>query len=151
MKLVTALAAGLLFGVGLAVSGMLDPVRVLGFLDVAGSWDPSLAFVLGGAVAISGCGVALRSRMAQPAFAPDFDVPAAGRIDGRLLGGAAIFGLGWGLAGFCPGPALAALSTGAPGAVIFMLAMLAGMWLYKLAVGPTRPDDALPAVADAAK
>jgi uncharacterized protein len=122
-----ALAAGLVFGLGLALSGMLDPARVRGFLDVAGAWDPSLAFVLGGALAVSGIGYAIARRLARPAFAAGFDLPSRTRIDPPLIAGAALFGTGWGLSGFCPGPAVAALATGATPVLVFVAAMLAGM------------------------
>lgn len=122
-----ALAAGLLFGLGLALSGMLDPARVRGFLDVGGAWDPSLVFVLGGAVTVSALGYAVSRRLPRPALAPAFDLPAARRIDAPLVLGAALFGIGWGLSGFCPGPAVAALSTGAAPVVVFVAAMLIGM------------------------
>lgn len=128
--IVAALASGLLFGLGLAMSGMLDPARVLGFLDFAGVWDPSLAFVLGGAVFVSMAGTRLAGRMRKPALAERFDIPASRRIDGRLIGGSAMFGVGWGLAGFCPGPALAAVSLGIPTALAFVAAMLVGMWCF---------------------
>ena len=128
--IVAALASGLLFGLGLAMSGMLDPARVLGFLDFAGAWDPSLAFVLGGAVFVSMAGTRLAGRMRKPALAERFDIPASRRIDGRLIGGSAMFGVGWGLAGFCPGPALAAVSLGIPTALAFVAAMLVGMWCF---------------------
>ena len=129
-----ALVAGLLFGTGLALSGMLDPVRVLGFLDVAGAWDPSLAFVLGGAVSVSAVGTVLARRMKTPVLACSFDVPTDRRIDVRLVVGSALFGIGWGLGGFCPGPAIAALSLLVPKALAFVAAMLAGMWLFKFAM-----------------
>lgn len=130
MKTFSALLAGLLFGIGLAMSGMLDPVRVLGFLDVAGAWDPTLAFVLGGAVAVSAAGYQLARRRQRPAFAERFDIPAGRQIDAPLLAGAATFGVGWGLAGFCPGPALASLSLGLPKSIGFVAAMLLGMALH---------------------
>ncbi|MCJ2014751.1 YeeE/YedE family protein [Methylobacterium sp. J-076] len=141
-RLLAAFGSGLLFGLGLALSGMMDPGRVLGFLDVAGAWDPSLAFVLAGAVAVSALGYALRGRMARPALAPRFEVPTNRSVDARLLVGAVLFGIGWGLAGFCPGPALAGLTLGLPEVALFVAAMLAGMLLYRFtaerapAVGP---------------
>ncbi len=135
IRLVAALVAGLLFGAGLALSGMIDPARVLGFLDVTGRWDPSLAFVLAGAVGVSTLGVLAMHRMRRPLLAAAFDLPTGRRIDVRLLAGAALFGVGWGLAGFCPGPALAALSLGLPKAVLFVAAMLAGMGIYRLTLG----------------
>jgi len=136
MRTIASLLAGLVFGTGLAVSGMMDPSRVLGFLDVAGSWDPSLAFVLGGAVAVSAGGTVLARRMAHPVLGGTFDLPTGRRLDARLLGGSALFGIGWGLAGFCPGPALAALSLGLPKAFVFVGAMLLGMLLFKLMPEP---------------
>jgi uncharacterized membrane protein YedE/YeeE len=132
MRTVAALVAGLLFGAGLALSGILDPVRVLGFLDVAGTWEPSLAFVLGGAVTVSAVGTVLARRMKTPVLAGSFDIPTGRRIDARLVLGSALFGIGWGLAGFCPGPAVAALSLLMPKALAFVAAMLAGMWLYRI-------------------
>ena len=129
-QIVTALAAGAVFGLGLSLSGMLDPARVRGFLDVAGAWDPSLAFVLGGAVAVALAGMVLLRRMRRPAFDDVFHLPATSPIDRRLVLGSAIFGVGWGMAGFCPGPALASLSLGLAPVVLFVIAMLAGMRLH---------------------
>ncbi len=132
MKIAAALLAGVLFGLGLALSGMLDPVRVQGFLDVTGAWDPSLAFVLGGAVGVSALGNLLARHMHHPLFAAAFDIPSSRRIDAKLLGGSALFGIGWGLGGFCSGPALSALSLALPKAFVFVAAMLLGMWGYKI-------------------
>lgn len=126
-RIVAALAAGLIFGLGLSLSGMLDPTRVRGFLDVTGAWDPTLAFVLGGAVGVAGAGYALARRLPHPAFDTDFELPTKRRIDRPLVAGAALFGIGWGLSGFCPGPAVAALSTGALPVAVFVAAMLVGM------------------------
>jgi uncharacterized membrane protein YedE/YeeE len=125
-----ALASGIVFGFGLALSGMLNPARVQGFLDVFGTWDPSLAFVLGGAVIVASIGVQVMKRMRHPAFDDSFQVPANRRIDAPLVIGSALFGLGWGLGGFCPGPAVASLSVGIPQTALFVIAMLAGMTLY---------------------
>ena len=111
---------------------MRDPERVRGFLDVAGAWDPSLAFVLAGAVGVSALGYAIKARMAQPALAPRFEVQTNRSVDARLLAGAALFGVGWGLAGFCPGPALAGLTLGLPEVALFVAAMLAGMLLHRV-------------------
>jgi uncharacterized membrane protein YedE/YeeE len=127
-----ALVAGLLFGLGLAISGMMDPARVIGFLDVAGRWNPSLAFVLAGAVLVSAAGYALVRRLSHPLFAPKFEIPRRTDIDARLVGGAALFGIGWGLSGFCPGPALASLALGLPASLVFVAAMALGMALARL-------------------
>ena len=140
MKTVAALASGLIFGLGLAMSGMLDPARSSGFLDFAGAWDPSLAFVLGGAVFVSMAGTRLAGRMPRPALAAKFDIPASRRIDGRLIAGSALFGTGWGLAGFCPGPALATVPLGVPMALVFVAAMLVGMWCFGIIDRGVRTD-----------
>jgi uncharacterized membrane protein YedE/YeeE len=128
-----ALLAGLVFGVGLAVSGMFDTSKVLGFLDIAaignGGWDPSLAFVMAGALAVALPAFRIARRWRQPALASRFHAPEAQGIDAKLLIGALLFGLGWGLVGYCPGPALAALAFAAPGTIAFVLAMAAGMLL----------------------
>jgi uncharacterized membrane protein YedE/YeeE len=130
-RVVLALAAGALFGFGLSLSGMVDPARVSGFLDVAsGHWDPSLMFVLGGAVMVAVPGVLLSRRLAKPVLAEDFSLPAKTRIDRPLITGSAIFGVGWGLAGFCPGPALSALALGLMPVVLFVGAMIAGMLVH---------------------
>ncbi|UXS42379.1 YeeE/YedE family protein [Agrobacterium tumefaciens] len=130
-RVVLALAAGALFGFGLSLSGMVDPARVSGFLDVAsGHWDPSLMFVLGGAVMVAVPGVLLSRRLAKPVLAEDFSLPARTRIDQPLITGSAIFGIGWGLAGFCPGPALSALALGLMPVVLFVGAMIAGMLVH---------------------
>ncbi|KAA5803887.1 YeeE/YedE family protein [Alkalicaulis satelles] len=130
-----ALGAGLLFGLGLVISGMINPAKVLNFLDVAGSWDPSLAFVMGGALAVTAIGYRLVLPRGKPLFAERFALPAARQLDPRLIGGAALFGIGWGLAGFCPGPALSAAALGMAEVYIFLAAMLAGMagwrWIVK--------------------
>lgn len=139
LRVAAALAAGLIFGLGLSLSGMLDPARVRGFLDVTGAWDPSLMFVLGGAVAVSALGYQLSRRLARPVFDEQFQIPTNRRIDGRLLGGSALFGVGWGLSGFCPGPAVAALSTGALPVAVFVLAMLVGMAAYARLAAPAQP------------
>ncbi len=129
-RLLAALAAGALFGFGLSLSGMVDPTRVRGFLDVTGDWDPTLAFVLAGAVGAALPGYRLVLRRRRPLLAERFDLPTSRRIDGRLIGGSALFGVGWGLAGFCPGPAVTALSFAGMPALLFVLAMLAGMMLH---------------------
>lgn len=131
MKLLAALLSGILFGVGLAVSQMTNPAKVQGFLDVAGAWDPSLAFVMGAALAVSSISVALARRRSQSLLGEPLQIPAAAAIDPRLIAGSALFGVGWGLAGLCPGPALAGLSTGVPEVWLFTASMLAGMLLYR--------------------
>ncbi len=132
MSFIVNLALGLLIGVGLVVSGMSDPAKVLNFLDLAGTWDPSLAFVMGGAVIVTFVGYRLVFRRAAPISGATFQVPTRKDIDGRILAGPAIFGIGWGLGGFCPGPALTALALAAPGTLAFVPAMLAGMWIARV-------------------
>lgn len=129
-RLLAALASGLLFGFGLSLSGMLDPARVRGFLDVTGAWDPSLAFVLAGAVTVAGLGTLLRRRMARPVFAGRFELPVKTAIDRRLVAGSALFGIGWGLVGLCPGPAVASLTLGLAPTFFFVAAMVAGMLVH---------------------
>ena len=127
-----ALFAGALFGAGLAVSGMADPQRVRGFLDLFGSWDPTLAFVMGGALMPMAIAWRLRQRMTTPIAADRFALPTASDLDTRLIGGAALFGIGWGVAGLCPGPAIADLAIAPLPASVFVAAMLGGMILYRL-------------------
>ena len=129
-RMLAALSSGALFGLGLALSGMLDPARVQGFLDVTGNWDPSLAFVLGGAVSVMLLGLAVIRRLPRPAFDSQFHLPENRVIDRRLVLGSAIFGAGWGLGGFCPGPAVSALSLGRAEPYLFVVFMLAGMVLH---------------------
>lgn len=132
-----ALGAGLLFGLGLAISGMFDPAKVLGFLDLAalatGGWDPSLAFVMAGGLAVTLPAFQIARRWRQPVAAEKFQVPGAAGIDVKLLAGALLFGIGWGLVGYCPGPAVAALAFGAAGTIVFALAMVVGMLLHSFA------------------
>lgn len=131
MQSATALLAGALFGFGLSLSGMIDPARVLGFLDiVSGHWDPSLMLVLIGAVVVTMPGVLLQRRLDRPVLDTCFHMPERTRIDTRLIGGAAIFGIGWGLGGFCPGPAVTALASGLPAVFLFVVAMIAGMLVH---------------------
>ena len=130
MRKFSAFACGLLFGIGLLLSGMANPAKVLGFLDLAGHWDPSLAFVMAGAIALAAPAFRLaRTRQSSLAGVP-MRLPTSRRIDRRLVGGALLFGVGWGLAGFCPGPALVAAGSGAPRAWLFVAAMLAGMAIH---------------------
>ena len=127
MPLFTALMSGLLFGAGLAVSGMVNPAKVLNFLDLAGTFDPTLLFVLGGAVITTFVGYKLVLPRARPLFAERFQLSTRNDIDARLVGGAAIFGLGWGLSGFCPGPAIGAVVSLRLEPIVFIAAMAAGM------------------------
>ncbi len=131
-RLLSALASGLLFGAGLVVSDMINPARVLAFLDVTGNWDPSLAFVMGGALIPSAIAYAIRNRRREPLFDVAFHVPSTRTLDRRLVAGAILFGLGWGLVGLCPGPAIAALTTGRWEAGLFTAAMLAGVVLFRV-------------------
>ena len=130
-RIAVALAAGLLFGLGLTVSGMVNPAKVLGFLDVAGEWDPSLAFVMGCAIPVAAVGFAVARRRRAPVCDTNFVGPTSTRIDARLVVGASLFGVGWGLAGYCPGPALASLSFGGSTVLLFVASMLAGMALFQ--------------------
>lgn len=131
MSIVVALVAGLVFGLGLIVSGMAQPAKVLGFLDLAGAWDPSLALVMAGAIAVGLPAFALAQRRSESFCGQPMQLPQAGAIDRRLLGGGLLFGIGWGLAGLCPGPALVALGSGSLQAQWFVAAMLAGMVLFE--------------------
>ena len=126
-----ALGAGILFGLGLAVAGMTNPRKVLAFLDVAGNWDPSLLLVLGGAVIVAATGFALLRRRNAPAFGDRFHGPDRKGIDASLVAGSLLFGVGWGLAGYCPGPAIASLGFGNPEALGFSVAMIAGAWIQR--------------------
>lgn len=127
--LVLSLAAGLLFGAGLAISDMLNPARVLNFFDVAGSWDPTLVFVMAGALATTAIGYRIAFARGRPLTGSAFNLPAAKQIDLPLIGGAAVFGIGWGMAGFCPGPAIAALVSLQPKVLMFIISLAAGMVL----------------------
>jgi uncharacterized membrane protein YedE/YeeE len=132
MQPLVAFVCGLVFGAGLAVSEMTDPARVLAFLDVFGAWDPTLAFVMGGALAVSASGVALARRSVRPWLAERFGFPTRRDLDRDLILGAALFGVGWGLVGLCPGPALANLWRGSGELSIFVGAMLAGVLAHRL-------------------
>ena len=126
-----ALLAGVIFGVGLILSGMSDPSKVIGFLDITGDWDPSLVFVLGGAVAVGLLTFPFASKRQQSLLGEVMHLPAATQIDRRLILGSITFGVGWGLAGYCPGPALASLALGGLKPFMFVVAMLAGMGLFE--------------------
>jgi uncharacterized membrane protein YedE/YeeE len=132
MKLIFALFTGLVFGVGIALSGMMNPAKVFNFFDVAGTWDPSLAFVMGGAVIITFIGYRLVWRRDAPLFGGRFQIPTSNAIDARLIGGSAIFGIGWGIAGFCPGAAIPALGTGRWEVALFLVAVTAGFYARRL-------------------
>lgn len=129
MKIGIALAAGLLFGLGLSLGGMTQPAVVLGFLDIFGAWDPRLVFVMAGAVLTTAIGYRLVLRRPRPLLAEQFQLPTSRHVDARLIGGAALFGIGWGIAGYCPGPALASLGAGAPALLVLVACMIAGWWL----------------------
>lgn len=132
MRILFGFLSGLIFGLGLIISGMANPAKVLNFLDIFGAWDPSLAFVMGGASVTAFIGYRLAWRQNRPALMPSFAIPTAKDIDGNLLTGAALFGIGWGIGGFCPGPAWTALTIGAPGTLIFVPAMLIGITLGRV-------------------
>lgn len=129
MRAWIAFAAGLLFGLGLSLGGMTQPAVVLGFLDIFGAWDPRLVFVMAGAVLTTAIGYRLVLRRSRPLLAERFQWPTSRRIDTRLIGGAALFGIGWGTAGYCPGPALASLGAGVPALLVLVTCMIAGWWL----------------------
>ena len=135
MSIFIALASGLLFGVGLIAGGMTDPSKVQGFLDLFGRWDPSLAFVMGGAILVGSVGFALARRRQVTWTGDTMELPKSRIVDTRLLVGGALFGIGWGLGGLCPGPALTALGAGFAPAAWFVAAMLAGMWLHDQFLG----------------
>ena len=131
-SILLSLGAGLLFGAGLLISGMAQPAKVVGFLDVLGGWDPSLAFVMMGAIAVHFLAYRLVPRLPKPVWGARWGIPSRRDIDTRLVAGAALFGAGWGLAGYCPGPALTTLATGASTTLLFTGAMLLGMWGYRI-------------------
>ena len=126
-RILVSLLAGLLFGLGLAVSQMINPGKVLGFLDLFGDWDPSLAFVMVGAIPVTAIGYRFARRLPAPLCSPAFAATSQSRIDRRLVGGAVLFGIGWGLVGYCPGPAIASIGLGNPATFLFVAAMLIGM------------------------
>ena len=130
MFALSALLSGLVFGLGLIVSGMANPAKVLGFLDLAGEWDPSLALVMAGAIAVGFFAFLIAKNRTRSIIGAEMKLPTASAIDNRLLAGSALFGAGWGVAGFCPGPGLVALGMGEPKALVFVAAMLAGMVIF---------------------
>lgn len=129
MKILLALLSGLLFGFGLSLGGMTQPAVVLGFLDIFGQWDPRLVFVMAGAVLTTAVGYRIVLRRSRPLLADQFQLPASRRVDVRLIGGAAVFGIGWGTGGYCPGPALASLGAAVPSLLVLVGCMIAGWWL----------------------
>lgn len=138
-KFLPGLIVGIVFGAGLALSDMVNPARVLAFLDVVGAWDPTLAYVMGAALAPSAIAYRIRNRMARPLLEHSFAVPESRKLDRRLLLGAALFGIGWGLVGLCPGPALAGLVLGAWQMWLFVAAMLAGMIFHRIVTQTRAP------------
>ena len=128
MPIVIAGLIGMIFGAGIALAGMINPAKIFNFFDIAGTWDPSLAFVMGGALIVTGIGYRLVWRRKAPIFDATFHVPTRKDLDPALIGGSALFGVGWGIAGFCPGGAIPALGLGEPQAFVFVAAMLAGLW-----------------------
>ncbi|MBW4706280.1 YeeE/YedE family protein [Roseobacter sp. YSTF-M11] len=127
MRNILTLLIGVVFGTGIALSGMANPAKVLNFFDIAGTWDPSLAFVMGGALIVTFIGYRFVLKRDHPVYEPAFDIPTKKTLDARLLTGAGIFGIGWGIAGFCPGGALPALGTANPKVILFVAALIAGM------------------------
>lgn len=138
MAVFFSLVAGLMFGLGLIIAGMTDPARVLGFLDLAGAWDPSLAFVMAGAIAIGAIAFGVARGWSASLLGLQMRIPSARHLDRRLIGGSLLFGVGWGIAGLCPGPALVTVGMGDPKGVLFFAAMLAGMGLFELTERLTR-------------
>lgn len=131
MNILTAFVAGLIFGAGLLVAGMANPAKVLAFLDIAGSWDPSLAFVMIGAIGIGTPAFFIAKRKSVSFLGEKMQLPTSQMIDARLIGGSVLFGIGWGIAGICPGPALVLLGVGVTKCIIFVLAMIAGMLIFQ--------------------
>ena len=132
LQRLTVLASGLIFGIGLTISGMVNPGKIINFLDLAGSFDPTLIFVMGGAVVVTTIGYYFALKQKQPLFADRFHLPTVKEIDLRLIGGAALFGIGWGLSGFCPGPAIASLAFGYRESIIMLIAMAIGAYFARL-------------------
>ena len=142
MHLILVYLVGVIFGTGIVISGMANPAKVINFFDVAGSWDPSLAFVMGGALITAAIGYRLVLGRGRPLFEGKFNLPTARNLDARLIGGSALFGVGWGIAGFCPGGALPALGTGRVEVIAFTAAMLAGIFAARALQSLSRPKPA---------
>ncbi len=137
MRVLSAYIIGLVFGLGISISGMADPAKVLNFFDIAGTWDPSLIFVMGGALVVTFIGYRFVLRQHEPVLEHSFVLPKSRLIDKRLLGGSAVFGIGWGIAGFCPGGVLPVIGTGRPDVLIFVASLIAGMLVARLFNRPT--------------
>lgn len=135
-RILSALSAGLIFGLGLVISGMINPAKVQNFLDITGAWDPSLALVMGAALMVAGIGFRVLRRRDHPLFDRVFQWPTASDIDARLVIGAAMFGTGWGLAGLCPGPAISASALGDPDIYVFLAAMIGGAGVWRWFIAP---------------
>ena len=131
LQIIASLIVGTLMGAGLMISGMMNPNKVLSFLDIFGNWDPTLIFVMGGAIFSALPGFWLSRRLTKPLLANNFQLPDKKNFDRRLVGGAAIFGVGWGLVGLCPGPAISAITTGSPQVIVFVISMTIGMAFYR--------------------
>jgi len=140
VRLILIYLIGVIFGIGILMSGMSNPAKVINFFDVAGSWDPSLAFVMGGALVVTFIGYRVVFGRPQPIFENGFKLPTNTKLDARLIGGSAVFGIGWGISGFCPGGALPAIGTGMPEVLMFAVAMIAGIFIAKglQRIGPAR-------------
>jgi uncharacterized protein len=151
MRVATSAISGLIFGLGLIISGMVNPAKVLNFLDVFGSWDPSLAFVMLGAVAVTFFGYRLAFRRPCPILGEHFQLPISKQIDARIVIGPAIFGIGWGLSGFCPGPAITSLLLLAKGTLVFVPAMLVGMAVMRHLAQPSKTESVASAEAGEAR
>ena len=139
MQLFFIYLIGVIFGTGIVVSGMANPAKVINFFDIAGTWDPSLAFVMGGALVVTAVGYRIVFGRARPLFEGRFVLPTARNLDARLIGGSAVFGVGWGIAGFCPGGALPALGTGRIEVILFVAALLSGIFAAKFLQNLSRP------------
>ena len=131
MRLIVSYISGLIFGIGISISGMANPAKVLNFFDIAGTWDPSLIFVMGGALVVTFIGYRFVLRRPSPTFEETFKLPTRSDLDLPLIGGSALFGIGWGIAGFCPGGALPAIGTGRSEVLIFIVALIAGVFAAK--------------------
>lgn len=132
MNILIALITGLIFGIGLIISGMTNPKKVMDFLDITGQWDPSLAFVMIGAIAVTSIAFVIAKQRSKPICSTEFQIPSNRTIDKRLVGGSLVFGIGWGIAGICPGPAFVLVGTGSTEGVLFLISLLIGMFIFEL-------------------